>query len=95
MPLSHEQVEHISQLARLDLTPAEIEKFTTELSHVLEYVDQLQSVDTKGVELKNQIKGEREVLRDDIVEPSLEKEESLKNAPKRDNDFFLVPKVLG
>ena len=94
MPLSCAQVEHIAKLARLNLSPAEIEKFTHELTAILSYVDQLQTVDTTGVEPQNQFIKAENVFREDIVEDSLPREEALKNAPDRDEEYFHVPKVI-
>jgi aspartyl-tRNA(Asn)/glutamyl-tRNA(Gln) amidotransferase subunit C len=94
MPLSCAQVEHIAKLARLNLSPAEIEKFTHELTVILSYIDQLQSVDTEGVEPQNQFIKAENVFREDIVESSLPRQEALKNAPDRDEEYFRVPKVI-
>jgi aspartyl-tRNA(Asn)/glutamyl-tRNA(Gln) amidotransferase subunit C len=94
MPLSCAQVEHIAKLARLNLSPAEIEKFTHELTVILSYIDQLQSVDTEGVEPQNQFIKAENVFREDKVEDSLPREEALKNAPDRDLEYFRVPKVI-
>jgi len=95
MPLTKEQVEHIAVLARLKLSPNEIEKFAHELTVILEYVDQLKSVNTEGVEPKDQFISAENVFRNDIVRPSLSREKALANAPDKDNEFFRVPKVIG
>lgn len=95
MPLSKEQVEHIAKLARLNLTPAEIEKYTHELTVILSYIDQLQAVNTEGVEVQNQFITAENVFREDIPEPSLPRSEALRNAPDRDEEYFHVPKVIG
>jgi len=95
MPLSKEQVEHIARLARLSLTPAEIEKYTHELTVILSYFDQLQMVNTEGVEPQNQFITAENVFREDIPEPSLPRDEALRNAPDRDEEYFHVPKVIG
>ena len=95
MPLTKEQVEHIAVLARLKLSPIEIEKFTHELTVILEYVDQLKTVNTDGVEPKDQFISAENVFRRDIVRPSLSRDEALANAPERDDEFFRVPKVIG
>jgi aspartyl-tRNA(Asn)/glutamyl-tRNA(Gln) amidotransferase subunit C len=95
MPLTKEQVEHIAVLARLKLSPIEIEKFTHELTVILEYVDQLKTVNTDGVEPKDQFISAENVFRNDIVRPSLSRDEALANAPDRDDEFFRVPKVIG
>jgi aspartyl-tRNA(Asn)/glutamyl-tRNA(Gln) amidotransferase subunit C len=95
MPLTKEQVEHIAVLARLKLSPIEIEKFTHELTVILEYMDQLKTVNTHGVEPKDQFISAENVFRNDIVRPSLSRDEALANAPDKDDEFFRVPKVIG
>ena len=95
MPLTKEQVEHIAVLARLKLSPEETEKFAHELAVILEYVDQLKSVNTDKVEPKDQFISAENVFRSDQVRPSLSREQALANAPDRDDEFFRVPKVIG
>ncbi|MDZ4723724.1 MAG: Asp-tRNA(Asn)/Glu-tRNA(Gln) amidotransferase subunit GatC [candidate division Zixibacteria bacterium] len=95
MPLTKAQVEHVARLARLNLTAEEIERFTQELAVILEYVDQLQTVNTDGVEPQNQFIAAENVFREDLVVPSLPIEKVLGNAPVHDGEFFLVPKVIG
>lgn len=95
MPLTKEQVEHIAVLARLKLSPIEIEKFTHELTVILEYVDQLKTINTDDVEPKDQFISAENVFRDDIIRPSLSRGEALANAPDKDDEFFRVPKVIG
>ena len=95
MPLTNEQVEHIGVLARLKLSPKEIEKFAHELTVILEYVDQLKSVNTDGVEPKDQFISAENVFRNDIVKPSLSRAEALANSSEKDDEFFRVPKVIG
>lgn len=82
-------------LARLKLSPIEIEKFTHELTVILEYMDQLKTVNTDGVEPKDQFISAENVFRNDIVRPSLSRDEALANAPDKDDEFFRVPKVIG
>ena len=95
MPLSREQVEQIASLARLKLSPKEIEKFTSELTLILGYVEQLAEVDTEGVELKDQFITAENVFRKDKSRKSLSRDEALANAPEKDEEFFKVPKVIG
>ena len=95
MPLTKEQVEHIAVLARLKLSPIEIEKFTHELTVILEYVDQLKTINTDDVEPKDQFISAENVFRNDIIRPSLSRDEALANAPDKDDEFFRVPKVIG
>ncbi len=68
--LTKAQVEHIAKLARLKLSPAEIEKMTTELTSILAYVDMLGEVDTKKIEPTAQVTGLKNVWREDVVRPS-------------------------
>lgn len=68
--LTHDQVRHIAKLARLTLNDAEVEKFTTELTSILKYIDLLQEVDTNGVEATAQVTGQSNSLRDDVIYPA-------------------------
>ncbi len=66
--ISKDDVTHIASLARIHLTPKEIEKFTTELSHILNYIQQLQTIDTRGVLPTAHAVGRANMLREDIVQ---------------------------
>ena len=68
MSLTPAQVRHIAKLARLEISDAEVEKYARELSAILEYVEQLKEVDTKGVEPTAQVTGQTNVLREDAIE---------------------------
>jgi aspartyl-tRNA(Asn)/glutamyl-tRNA(Gln) amidotransferase subunit C len=65
--LTAAQVRHIAKLARLELSDAEVAKFTTELTSILQYVDMLTEVDTKGVEATEQVTGQANSLREDVI----------------------------
>ena len=67
MSLSPAQVRHIAKLARLTLSDKEVEKFSRELSQILDYIEKLKKVDTKGVEPMSQITGLCTVTRTDTV----------------------------
>ena len=95
MPLEKAQVEHIAHLARLKLSPDEIEKLTLEMAVIIDYFEQLQLVDTDGVEPRDQFITAENVFRDDTVRPSLTQGQALGNAPESDGKFFHVPKVIG
>ena len=95
MPLTKEQVEQVAALARLKLSPPEIESFTKDLTVILDYVDQLKSVNTDGLEPKDQFIKAENVFREDEIKPSLSREQALANAPDKDEEFFRVPKVIG
>jgi aspartyl-tRNA(Asn)/glutamyl-tRNA(Gln) amidotransferase subunit C len=94
MSLSIDEVAKIAMLARLRIGPDELSTFTGQLSAIVEYVAQLQALDTSGVEPLAHGLEVRNVFRDDVRGPSLPREEALANAPKRDEQAFLVPAVL-
>jgi aspartyl-tRNA(Asn)/glutamyl-tRNA(Gln) amidotransferase subunit C len=93
--LTEQQVRHVAKLARLNCSDEEITKFTSQLSAILEYVAQLEELDTTNVEPLAHCLPVHNVLRDDCIKPSLSNDDALKNAPQRDGEFFAVPKVLG
>jgi len=95
MRLTIEEVEHIAQLARLKLSPEELEKYTQELAVIVEYFDQLKDIDTSGITPRDQFITAENVFREDKVKPSLSREQALANAPDHDGQFFKVPKVIG
>jgi aspartyl-tRNA(Asn)/glutamyl-tRNA(Gln) amidotransferase subunit C len=96
MNLSKEEIQHIAKLARLDLTDAELEKYGSQLSSVLSYIDQLKEVDVKGVEPTAQVSGLTNVTRDDVVKDWDEKEveEALRDAPEKEGRFIKVKRVI-
>jgi aspartyl-tRNA(Asn)/glutamyl-tRNA(Gln) amidotransferase subunit C len=94
MKLSREEVLHIARLARLGLTEAEVDKFSEQLSNILENFEVLRQVDTSNVPPTAQSIPLQNVLRDDEVAPSLSQNQILANAPQRDGDYFRVRAVL-
>lgn len=94
MSLSNADVAKVAILARLRLTPAELETFTVQLNSIVEYVAQLQELDTTGVEPLAHGVEVRNVFRDDVRGRALDREAALANAPKRNEEAFLVPAVL-
>jgi len=95
MSLSQDDVEKVALLARLRLTPDELQTMTEQLGQVLQYIDQLQEVDTTDVEPLAHSLDLHNVLADDELQPSLPREKALAAAPKSDDECFLVPPVLG
>ncbi len=93
--ISKEEVEKVADLARLDLTEEEKSVFGSQLSHILAYVDQLQSVSTEGIPLTSTVAESQSEWREDIVLPGLTVEQALANAPESDEGLFVVPKILG
>jgi aspartyl-tRNA(Asn)/glutamyl-tRNA(Gln) amidotransferase subunit C len=94
MSLSNADVAKVAVLARLRVSPGELETFTSQLNSIFEYVAQLQELDTAGVEPLAHGIEVRNVFRDDVRGPALDREEALANAPKRNDEGFLVPAVL-
>ena len=94
MKLSKEQVLHIARLAKLGLTQDEVEKMSEQLSNILENFEILNKVDTDGVPPTAQPNALTNVLKDDVVKPSLPQDEVLANAPQRDGDYIRVKVVL-
>ncbi len=94
MSLSNADVSKVALLARLRLSPDELETFTGQLNSIVNYVAQLQEVDTSGVEPLAHGVEVRNVFRDDVRGEPLPREQALANAPKRNSTSFLVPAVL-
>jgi len=88
------QVRKVAKLARLELTEAEVEEFTGQLSAILDYVEKMNELDTEGVEPLAHCLPISNVFREDGARESLGTDVVLANAPQRDGDFFKVPKIL-
>ena len=95
MKLSREEVLHIALLARLGLDEAEVNKFSEQLSNLLESFEVLQQVDTTGVLPTAQSIALQNVVRSDEAQASLSQDQALANAPRKEGDFFRVRPVLG
>ena len=90
MKLTREELRHVADLARLGLRDDELEALASELSSILEYIDQLEQLDTSAIPPTAQVGELVDVMRDDEVGPSLTVEDALRNAPARDGTYFLV-----
>jgi len=95
MILSREDVEKVSLLGRLRLTPQELETMTSQLSAIVGYIEQLKELDTTNVEPMAHAMELRNVFAEDALRPSLPRAEALANAPKKDSECYRVPAVLG
>jgi aspartyl-tRNA(Asn)/glutamyl-tRNA(Gln) amidotransferase subunit C len=93
--ISRDDVEYIASLARLNLSPEEIESFAGQLGAILTHIEQLNTVDTSEVEPTCFVTAEHDPYRDDRSRPSLPREQALRNGPVVKNGFFAVPKVIG
>ena len=95
MGISLSDVEKVSLLARLQLDRSELEKMTEQLGQIVEYVDQLGQVDTEGVQPMAHAVEVHNVMAEDSVAPSLDREVALSGAPRHNDRGYLVPAVLG
>ncbi|UCG16871.1 MAG: Asp-tRNA(Asn)/Glu-tRNA(Gln) amidotransferase subunit GatC [Phycisphaerales bacterium] len=92
--IDEDSVRHIAVLSRLDLTDEEVAKFSSELSAIVDYVDQLNELDTGDVPPTAHVLAVHNVFRADEPAPSPGPNVVLANAPQRQDTFFKVPKVL-
>ena len=94
MKITEETVNHIAHLARLEFEGASKQAILNDLENIISFMDKLSEVDTENVEPLIFMNEEYNKLREDIAVVSLSQEEALKNAPKKDSDYFRIPKVL-
>lgn len=94
MSVSKKDVEYIARLARLQLRVDEIESYTNQLNKILEYMDKLNELDTSNVIPLSHPVEKTNIFREDELKKSVSREEALKNAPDRTEDFFKVPKII-
>lgn len=94
MKVDQETLHKIAHLARLEVKPDEEADLLSSLNGVLTWMEQLNEVDTTGVEPLTHISDETNILRDDVAGNHLSREQALANAPQHDEQFFEVPKVL-
>ena len=96
MKLEKKEIEHIAELARLDLNDAELDKYKDQLSGVLDWIDQLKEVDTTDVEPTAQVTGLENVLREDVVNEwdDGERKATLDEAPDFQDDQYKVKRIL-
>lgn len=94
MALTLAEVEHIANLARLELTPEEKERYREQLSSILAHVARLQALDTTAIPPTSSVLPARSVLRPDHARPGLDRAQLLSNAPDVEDNQFRVPPVL-
>jgi aspartyl-tRNA(Asn)/glutamyl-tRNA(Gln) amidotransferase subunit C len=94
MALTSEEVLHIAHLARIAMTDADVQRFTAQLSGILDNFAALAAVDTEGLPPTAHPLPLSNVMRDDSVAPSLQQCDALANAPAREDGFFRVRAVL-
>ena len=92
--ITADDVRKVAKLARLDLPDDTIATYTGQLERILDYVDQLQAVDTEGIPPTTRAVEVVNVTRTDTVVPTEVREDLLDQAPQREGDFFRVPKIM-
>lgn len=93
--ITTEDVAHVARLARLRLTDGELEQFTEQLGAVLDHARDVEALDTAGVPPTAHPLPLTNVLREDTVVPSLDRDEVLAQAPAVEAERFMVPRILG
>lgn len=94
MALTAEEVLHIARLARIALSPDDVQRFTAQLSGILDHFDALAAVDTEGIEPTAHPLPLSNVMREDSVAPSLTQADALANAPRSEEGYIRVRAVL-
>jgi aspartyl-tRNA(Asn)/glutamyl-tRNA(Gln) amidotransferase subunit C len=94
MALSEKEVKHVAWLARLGLTDAEIEKFTQQLDVILEHAGKISALDLADIEPTSHAIPLKNVLREDKIGTCLTPEAALLNAPKVEDQAFVVPRIV-
>jgi aspartyl-tRNA(Asn)/glutamyl-tRNA(Gln) amidotransferase subunit C len=91
--ISLETVRHIAKLARLHLSEKEEALYTEQLGKIIDYFDELKAIDTTGVEPMSHALSITNIMREDVVIPSVGHKILLEGAPEAENGFFRVPKI--
>lgn len=94
MQVDDKLIDKLAHLSRLEFENEAKEEIKKDLSRILSFVEKLNELNTDNVEPLVYMTDEVNVLRDDVVKQTITKEEALKNAPKRDSDYFRVPRVV-
>ncbi len=89
-----QEVEHVANLARLTFDEEQKEKLAEQLAEILDYIEQLNELDTESVEPTSHAIPVKNVVRPDVVAPSLTQDEALANAPSNVDGLFEVPKII-
>lgn len=94
MKISREEIIHIAKLANLNLTDAEIDKYTNDMEDILNFANTVNNVNTEGVD-ETIGTDSYNVFRKDEIEEPMDREVLLQNAPSQDEGMFRIPKVIG
>jgi aspartyl-tRNA(Asn)/glutamyl-tRNA(Gln) amidotransferase subunit C len=94
MKIDREHLDKIAHLARLEFDEKDAEKMMKDMTAIVDWVEKLKEVNTEGVEPLTTMSYEVNAFREDQVKDHLEHDRALMNAPKKDENYFHVPKVL-
>lgn len=94
MKITEEIVDHIAHLARLEFEGADKDAIRSDMENIITFMDRLNELDTENAEPLIFMSDEVNRLREDVAQVSITQKEALKNAPKKDSDYFRIPKVL-
>ncbi len=95
MNIERETVDKIAHLARLELAENEKQEMIGDMNRILDFMAKLEEVDTSGVEPLVYMSNEVNVLREDVAKQDITTEQALENAPKHNDQYFMVAKVIG
>lgn len=94
MGVSTDDVKYVAELARLEFNEKEIQKFTYDLNDILRFVEKLDELDTKDIDISVNPVHIENAFREDVVQKSLDRDDVLKNAPDQQNGYFKVPRII-
>lgn len=94
MKINRELLDKMAHLARLEFDEKDAQKMMQDMTNIVDWVEKLKEVDTEGVEPLTTMSHEINALREDEVKNQLDHERALRHAPKKDDHYFRVPKVL-
>jgi aspartyl-tRNA(Asn)/glutamyl-tRNA(Gln) amidotransferase subunit C len=87
-------LEHVSKLAKIGLNEQEMDEFLPQIRSILNLFDEINRADTEAIEPTFHVFGLKNVFREDEVKPSLDREDVLKNVPKKEKDYVKSPRIL-
>jgi aspartyl-tRNA(Asn)/glutamyl-tRNA(Gln) amidotransferase subunit C len=95
MEVNDKLVQRVAELAKLEFDEKGFGEIRQDLKNMIDFVDQLNEVDTDGVEPLIFINDDTNIWREDVAKVTITQAQALSNAPKKDSDYFKVPKVIG
>ena len=94
MSVTKDEVKYIASLSRLEFNESELDDFTNEFNQILNYIDKLNELDTENIKPLSHPIEKKNVFREDKLVASISRDEALKNAPDKTDDYFKAPKVI-